>query len=143
MIVTESLEAGLDPYLTTAVITAESTFRSDLVSHRGAVGLMQLIPSTAASMVLALPMTSEASNLHEPAVNLRLGIAYLIQLRERFGSWQLALTAYHMGPERLAQRQRQNRKLPEGYSRAVFRNYLDYKGQLAQARLTGYGSFRT
>jgi hypothetical protein len=79
---------GLDPLLVAAVVEHESGFRPWLVSHRGAVGLMQLMPST----------FGENLDLTDPELNLDQGCRYLAGLLERYsGDLELALAAYNAG----------------------------------------------
>lgn len=86
---------GVDPLLVLAVMREESRFRSDAVSYAGAVGLMQLLPSTARGV----DPEAEASKLTHPDTNVRLGTAYLAgRLREFHGDVVMALVAYNAGP---------------------------------------------
>lgn len=90
---------GIDVHLAAAVIKVESKFRDDVHSHRGAVGLMQLMPETARWIAVQLddPGYSEQS-LHEPARNIRYGLWYLASLQQEFqGNDILALAAYNAG----------------------------------------------
>ena len=92
--------ARIDPYLVAAVINAESGFRADVVSPAGAVGLMQVKPSTAKAVAQAAGMTGKmnVTALSEPDVNIRVGTLYLAELVGRYGgNVQLALAAYNGG----------------------------------------------
>ncbi len=90
---------GVDPYLAAAVIRVESRFRPDAVSSRGAVGLMQLLPSSAAWISLQMHRQGSA-NLYNPATNIALGTWYLKYLLETYhNNSTLALAAYNGGPE--------------------------------------------
>jgi soluble lytic murein transglycosylase len=80
----------LPPALVKAVIAAESAFDPLAVSRRGAQGLMQLMPDTAASLGVADPL--------EPASNLRGGAGYLRAMIDRYGDLDRALAAYNAGP---------------------------------------------
>ncbi len=83
---------GLDPRLVDLVIRMESGYNPNAVSRRGARGIMQLMPGTAAMYGVADPF--------DPLENLRGGIRYLRDLLERFGhDLGLALAAYNAGPE--------------------------------------------
>jgi hypothetical protein len=83
---------GLDPALVAAVVRAESAFDPRAVSHKGARGLMQLMPATARRFGLA------AHEIHDPAKNLDAGTRYLAWLLERFaGDVERALAAYNAG----------------------------------------------
>lgn len=98
-------EFGLDPYLVAGLVAAESSGRTRAVSSVGALGLMQLLPETAAERARLLGVRGfEASDLlDDPALNLRLGCAYLSYLFERFGSDpRPVLMAYNAGPNKVA-----------------------------------------
>ncbi len=90
---------GVDPALIAAVIYAESGFREGAVSESGAVGLMQLLPSTATEIARRTGGDRfELSDLRDPAVNIRYGSHYLGILLERYdGSLVEAVAAYHAG----------------------------------------------
>lgn len=92
-------EYGLDPYLVCAVIWVESKFDEAATSHKGARGLMQIIPSTGqwAAQKLGIEGYSEDS-LYDPEINIRIGCWYLDNLRDHFnGNMDLALAAYNGG----------------------------------------------
>lgn len=80
----------LPPALVKAVIAAESAFDPRAVSNRGAQGLMQLMPQTAASLGIENPL--------EPASNVRGGTGYLRAMIDRYGDLTRALAAYNAGP---------------------------------------------
>lgn len=92
-------ENDLDPLLVFAIIKAESNFDEDVVSNSGAVGLMQLMESTAQEMAddLAIEIPTKES-LFDPELNIQIGtyyFAYLLGIYE--GNIYLALTAYNAG----------------------------------------------
>lgn len=83
-------EHTLDPLLLHAVIANESAYRHDVISKKGAVGLMQLMPKTAARY--------GNFNLSEPRDNIEAGALYLRDLLRRFnGQLDLALAGYNAG----------------------------------------------
>lgn len=84
-------DRGLDPALVRAVVQAESGYNARAISNKGAMGLMQLMPATAADLAVASAFDAEE--------NLRGGTRYLRALLERFGGdVTLALAAYNAGP---------------------------------------------
>ncbi len=96
-------EAPEEP-LVLATIRQESAFEVDAISRAGARGLMQLLPATARGMARELGLASNlgADRLtSDPALNIRLGRAYLQRQIDDFGgSYILALAAYNAGPAR-------------------------------------------
>ena len=84
-------ETGIDGLLLAAVVQAESSFDPGVISSRGALGLMQLMPETAAQYGTREPL--------DPGHNLRAGSRYLHHLIGRYqGDLELALAAYNAGP---------------------------------------------
>jgi len=90
----------VDPYLLLAIIRIESKFNPYTVSEKGAVGLMQLMPETAAWVAKKAGLPRElAMRLEDPAVNVTLGAWYVRYLLDRFaGNTALAVAAYNAGP---------------------------------------------
>jgi len=82
---------GLEPALLCAVIKVESDYNPKAVSSKGAMGLMQLIPTTAEELAVMDPL-----DINE---NVRGGCQYLRQMLTQFsGDLDLALAAYNAGP---------------------------------------------
>jgi soluble lytic murein transglycosylase-like protein len=82
---------GVNPMLVRALIEVESKFRPTARSRKGAMGLMQLMPSTVRAYNLRNPF--------EPKANIEAGIKHLKTLIDRFGSSiELGLAAYNAGP---------------------------------------------
>jgi len=95
--------AQVDPALVAAVSAAESRFRPERRSERGAIGLMQIMEETARDVAsrqgIPAPTSTELEN---PATNLLFGALYLRYLLDRYeGDLDLALMAYNAGPGRV------------------------------------------
>ncbi len=91
-ILAASIEYNVDPVLIASVINAESSFDKNKVSPKSAIGLMQLLPSTATSITNGTEI-----NLFDPATNIMLGVKYLAYLINKFGDVDTALFAYNAG----------------------------------------------
>ena len=104
-------DVGLTPAVVLAVIEQESGFRPDVISHAGARGLMQLIRGTAEPHLAALGLTWSEAVIHDPVINVRVGIAELIRLHlmyvadgiEARTEWSFSVHAYFWGPINTAQ----------------------------------------
>ncbi|MDO9557742.1 MAG: lytic transglycosylase domain-containing protein [Coriobacteriia bacterium] len=94
-----SVRFDVDPYLVVALINAESGFDAEEVSSAGAVGLMQLLPSTAAELAMEISVEGEVDEqrLKEPELNIELGTRHLADLLARYGHTRTALAAYNAG----------------------------------------------
>ncbi len=113
---------GLEPALLMAIAKAESDFDPQAVSPKGARGLMQLMPETAADY--------QVRDVFDPRENLLGAAAFLRDLLDEFGDLKLALAAYNAGPEKV-RRFGGVPPYPETrrYIRRVLKYYVLYKGQ--------------
>jgi soluble lytic murein transglycosylase len=98
----------LDPALLAAVIETESKFDPNAHSSAGAIGLMQLTPTTAKGIALYTGGTRfRLSDLTNPDINVRYGAWYLRHLLDRYrDNERLALAAYNAGEENVDRWQR-------------------------------------
>ncbi len=85
----ESMQEGVDPNLIRAVIRAESGGKTNSISSKGALGLMQLMPETARLLNV---------DPKNPRENIKGGIQYLKQMAQKFGDLDKTLAAYNAGP---------------------------------------------
>ena len=90
-------EYDLDPYLVAAVIHVESGNRTDAVSNKGALGLMQLMPATAEWVAGKLGEEYDQEAVTLPEKNIQYGCWYLHFLFERFDSTAVVCAAYNAG----------------------------------------------
>lgn len=89
MVQAAAAKYGVDPNLALAVANQESGLSQSKTSSAGAIGVMQLMPGTAAGLGV---------NPYDVAQNIDGGIRYLAQQLSKFGSVPLALAAYNAGP---------------------------------------------
>ena len=95
---TYAQQYGVPESLVYAVIHTESGFDSGAVSPVGAVGLMQLMPSTFEWLTDDMLFEHlESGMLHDPETNIKYGTYCLSYLYDRYGDWELALAAYNGG----------------------------------------------
>lgn len=85
-----ALQHGIPVDLFLKLVQQESGWNASAKSHKGALGLAQLMPGTARNLRVD-PL--------DPQQNLEGGARYLAKQFRRFGSWRLALAAYNAGPE--------------------------------------------
>jgi soluble lytic murein transglycosylase len=98
-----SVRKRLDPMLVAGLIHQESAFDPQAVSYANAMGLMQLEPYTARLLARQQGLRFSQTRLIEPEYNVRLGTAYLANLRKQFGSLEEVLAAYNAGADRVTQ----------------------------------------
>jgi soluble lytic murein transglycosylase len=95
-----SQEYSVPPEIILSVIKAESSFRITVVSNRGAIGLMQIMPGTFDDLMKWKGETHEHGMLYDPETNIRYGTFFLNYLYRRFGNWEIVFAAYHTGQNR-------------------------------------------
>lgn len=89
---------GVDEHLVMAIISAESKFDKDAVSHKGAKGLMQIRDKTAAWCMEQFKIDGNVYDLHNPDLNINIGCAYISYLAQKFGEdINTILAAYNAG----------------------------------------------
>lgn len=129
-VVEEARRYGFDPALVLAVIQVESGGYNLAISHVGAMGLMQLLPSTAEELARKHDLDWRgADSLFDPVLNVKLGTAYIQQLTLKYGDVTTALAAYNWGPGRIDQRIAKGSKLP-----SIYTNRIKKALELAEAR---------
>jgi soluble lytic murein transglycosylase-like protein len=115
-----SIREGVDPELGFRLVRLESEFNPHAVSKVGALGLTQLMPSTAR----LFDKTVTRETLFQPDVNLRVGFRYLRTLLDMYkGNVNLALLAYNRGEDAVWRDVRAGVNPGNGYDRSVLRGY--------------------
>lgn len=92
-----SAEYSVPKELVFAVIKVESDFDPYALSSAGAMGLMQMLPSTYEWLTFVLKEKFSEEALYNPEINIKYGTYYLGYLHTRFGSWEKAIIAYNWG----------------------------------------------
>jgi soluble lytic murein transglycosylase-like protein len=111
-----ALAEGIEPHVAFGLVRAESEFNRRAVSPVGAVGLTQLMPSTARYFQRGV----DREDLFDRDTNLRIGFRFLATLIQKYdGNLELALLAYNRGPERVDELLRAGRDPNNGYVQMV------------------------
>ena len=128
MLKTAGIEFAVELALLKAIMAAESGFNPDAVSPKGAVGLMQIMPSTAERYgLLGDRKKSVEEKLQDPKTNIRLGARYLADLFKLFpGQQDLVIASYNAGEGAVQQYRNAIPPYPET------RNYVELVTQLQQ-----------
>jgi soluble lytic murein transglycosylase-like protein len=115
-----ALSEGIDPALAFRLVKVESGFNQRATSHVGAVGLTQVLPSTARLYEPGLT----TQQLYDRNTNLRIGFRYLRDLLDRYPSnMQLALLAYNRGPAKVERLLGAGRDPANGYEAEVMKGF--------------------
>ena len=115
-----ALEQRLDPDLAFRLVSLESDFNVRATSRVGAVGLVQVMPSTA----VQYDRSVTRETLYDPKTNLRIGFQYLRKLIGYYkGDVQLALLAYNLGEDAVDAARRAGRDPRVGYNRILLKAY--------------------
>ena len=126
----KSLEYDLDIYLLLGLIRVESVFDPTNVSSAGALGLMQLMPTTARYMAASQGVEFSEDRLFDPDYNIKLGTRYLNKLIEEYDDIHKALTAYNRGEGGLQTFMRRSGTAESGFSRIVLEKADKYENKI-------------
>jgi len=123
-----SIREGIDPELAFRLVRLESDFNEHAVSKVGAIGLTQVMPSTARLLDKAITRDS----LFNGTTNMRLGFKYLRSLMRLYkGNVHLALLAYNRGEDAVSRDVKAGVDPGNGYDHYVMRDYRG-KGTIDQ-----------
>lgn len=123
-LIQESQKHKLDPFFVMAVIQTESRFNPRALGGQGEIGLMQIKPDTAQWIVEKFKLdVPDNFDLTDPAINIRIGTAYLSYLRGSFPKLPIKyIAAYNMGPQKVRDLT-SKKKTPKEYPTKVLDNY--------------------
>ena len=88
---------NVEPELIASIINVESSYNPQAQSNKGAVGLMQVLPTTAEWVCNRIGREYKQDNLYDPSVNIQIGTYYIAYLIGYFGDENLAICAYNAG----------------------------------------------
>jgi soluble lytic murein transglycosylase-like protein len=115
-----ALREGIDPELAFRLVRLESEFNHRATSNVGALGLMQLMPSTAKLFVKGVT----AEQLYDPDMNLKIGMRYLRTLLDMYkGNVSLALLAYNRGEDAVWRDVKAGVNPGNGYDTHIMKGY--------------------
>ena len=124
----ESKKYNYDWELILAIIKTESHFDVRARSHKGARGLMQVLPSTAKWLSPRAGLKYKGrESLYDPEYNIKIGTHYLYTLHQKFGDIEKAIAAYNEGPTGLTRYLRQGKEYPPKYLAKVMGYYKELK----------------
>lgn len=100
---------NVDPFLMMGIMRQESSYQEFVVSHAGAIGLVQVMPRTGARVAALMGETRYSpGDLEDPSINIRYGTYYFSRLMKRFGAnYPLAIASYNGGPHNVSRWLRQ------------------------------------
>lgn len=114
---------GVDYRLVLAVMEAESNFRQDVVSDKGAIGIMQVKNIVAREFSSNLGISYKQNVLDSAHANVRFGVYYLSWLSKYFDTDRAVLFAYNVGFTRARQVIQRNSEPKTSYTRKVIKEY--------------------
>jgi len=126
----QSNKNGFDPLFVASIIITESMFQPDVVSHKGAVGLMQIKPSTARYIadLMNYDFAGSGLNLNDSQINIHLGLNYLKHLVNKFdGDLNQGLVAYNIGEYNLYKILKNGNQYPTSYINRIQKHYTKVK----------------
>ncbi len=136
-IIAEAQANDLDPVFVMAMIKTESEFNPKARGTHGEIGLMQLKPDTAQWIAKAEGIAWHGpATLENPVENVRLGVAYISQLREKTSGFaNKYVSAYNLGYAKMSKMYKTSLR-PHEYSLRVMKNYKDFYTHMVASRMT-------
>jgi soluble lytic murein transglycosylase len=124
----EAAKNDFDPMFAAGLIRQESTFQADAVSHKNAIGLMQVLPKTGKLLAKQMKVRYTKDKLFEPDFNLAVGMVYIANLLRQTGAPEYAAAAYNAGEDRIAawKSERNYEEIPELVESIPFTETREY-----------------
>jgi soluble lytic murein transglycosylase len=124
----EAAKNDFDPMFAAGLIRQESTFQADAVSHKNAIGLMQVLPKTGKLLAKQLKVRYTKDKLFEPDYNIEIGMVYIAALVRLTGAPEYAAAAYNAGEDRIAawKAERNYEEIPEVVESIPFTETREY-----------------
>jgi soluble lytic murein transglycosylase len=124
----EAAKNDFDPMFAAGLIRQESTFQADAVSHKNAIGLMQVLPKTGKLLARQLKVRYTKDKLFEPDYNIEIGMVYIASLVRLTGAPEYAAAAYNAGEDRIAawKAERNYEEIPEVVESIPFTETREY-----------------
>jgi soluble lytic murein transglycosylase len=124
----EAAKNDFDPMFAAGLIRQESTFQSDAVSRKDAIGLMQVLPKTGRLLARQIKVRYAKNKLFDPDYNIELGMVYIANLVQQFGSPEAAAAAYNAGEDRISawKGERNYEEIPELVESIPFTETREY-----------------
>src|SRR3989442_493920 len=124
----EAAKNDFDPMFAAGLIRQESTFQSDAVSHKNAIGLMQVLPKTGKLLARQIKVRYVKNKLFDPDYNIELGMGYIASLVRQTGALEYAAAAYNAGEDRIAawKSERNYEEIPELVESIPFTETREY-----------------
>jgi len=128
----ESKKYGYDPLFILALIKVESSFNKRAISNKGAMGYMQMKPSTGWDLAQRGGIDwQDKYSLFRSDYNVRLGTLYLYELVFKFKNLKHAIIAYNLGETETRRRLRSDEPLPKLYVKRVMDTYNEFRERYA------------
>ena len=124
----EAAKNDFDPMFAAGLIRQESTFQPDAVSKKDAIGLMQVLPKTGRLLARQIKVRYVKNKLFDPDYNIELGMVYIANLVQQFGSPEAAAAAYNAGEDRISawKSERNYEEIPELVESIPFTETREY-----------------
>lgn len=136
-IIKEATAHSIDPVFIASIIQTESSFNPEARGLAGEVGLMQIMPSTAKEIAERLKIHWRGpKTLLDPVNNIRIGTAYVSQLRDFFGNEPSRyISAYNVGPGKILKIENKKMDLPKFYSTKVLKYYEEFYKKVVSSEM--------